>query len=209
MPRYDREHPRGGHPKDHRWSHPKTIRKLSRKPYGIQLATTLIERLISGHQLSNSHRDYCGQGIKYVSGSFIIANVNDGYFEEPLMKFTTRDEFLTFLSRQSDFSLCNHPDSGIPELSMTIDCTFGINNQTITKSRIDQFLRDTAPAKVAARRAAEEEHRRQEEAFRQTDEYRAQVEEIRRKNEERQAEIQRTIDKRNGLIPDSESDSGW
>jgi hypothetical protein len=55
--------------------------------------------------ISYAHRDYCGHGLYFNSGKFLLASVYDGSLETVIKEFSSEMEFIQWLSNQSDYSL--------------------------------------------------------------------------------------------------------
>jgi len=88
---------------------------------GRELAEQIADFLVQGLRLSFSHRDYCGIGLRYGEGAFVMDHVHDGELLLPSeyqayqvnwgalngerMEFATKGAFVTWLSEQTTNSL--------------------------------------------------------------------------------------------------------
>lgn len=93
--------------------------------YGRDLATKFANRLMSVGMYGNSHRDYCGMGFVVQNGTILYVRLWDGALTKPediLKKFSSKENFITWLAKQSDQSLSQKNDKD----------EFYRNNQTIT-----------------------------------------------------------------------------
>ncbi len=64
------------------WSDDETIANLSRFKYGMELACRVankLKRQCISSGMFYSHRDYCGHGLIYRDGQFILVEVYDGF----------------------------------------------------------------------------------------------------------------------------------
>jgi len=123
-----------------------TFYSLGSEEYGETLARRVMVKLslmpsskknnyLTGGGLYHSHRDYCGVGLYFFEGKFTIGEVNDGMGPYPIIAtFENEDEFVTWLSHQSDQSM---------SLVVAVKDNYvssRFNNQTITKTRLEYFL---------------------------------------------------------------------
>jgi len=113
------------------------VSRLSRTPFGIELATAVAEKLHDGHRLAYRHRDYCGHGLAYRDSEFIVATVMDGDFDVTLMAWDSESAFIEFLAAQSDYSMSGAKDSVAFLYAVE---TFLHANQTITAARLLNFV---------------------------------------------------------------------
>ncbi|MFA6047207.1 MAG: hypothetical protein WCV59_04515 [Parcubacteria group bacterium] len=86
-------------------------------PFGKELADSVADRLVNC-PLMRHHKEYSGRGFsREPDGTFIYGEVADGEIFNPILKFTSRDEFAKWLSDQSDASLSpsspSHSDDNI------------------------------------------------------------------------------------------------
>lgn len=116
---------------------------LDQETYGQKLARKVTEKLkrqptklneagyyVGSGGLYLSHRDYCGIGLYFFESKFVLGEVNDGMGPHPvLLTFESSDEFVEWLTNQSD-------------QSMSLFSRYSFNNQTITKIRLEYFLED-------------------------------------------------------------------
>ncbi|MBP5987254.1 MAG: hypothetical protein KA538_08725 [Azonexus sp.] len=112
---------------------------------GRQVAEAVAERLERGDTLAYSHRDYCGVGLRYVDGEYICGEVADGELPSSQQlrtwrqdersrewkAFTSRREFIEWLSQQTDDSLNGNDLSD----------TWLIGNQRLTLVRLLAFAK--------------------------------------------------------------------
>lgn len=123
------------------WSDDETIANLSRFKYGMELARRVANKLkkqcISGG-LFNSHRDYCGHGLIYRDGQFILVEVYDGFPDQSkiLATWDSEDEFVLFLAGLSDFT-CSGADA--TSTLFYTDDLFSLNNQRITAEWLQEY----------------------------------------------------------------------
>lgn len=125
------------------WSSPEALAALSRECYGEALATRVASRLttLPYDSLSYSHQFYCGHGLFYLDGIFELRVVDDNELDcKKILGWSTRELFVTWLARQSDYSLCGaDPDADVPlETS-----SWKLNNQRITRSRCIDFCEES------------------------------------------------------------------
>lgn len=111
--------------------------------YGINLSERVYEFLKQGSSISSSHYGYCGVGFVFDKNVIHYTHFDEwltwrggkryelgGEYLGIIKSFATKQEFVGWLSIQSDHSL-----SGFK----TGDDWY-INNQRITKSRLERFL---------------------------------------------------------------------
>jgi hypothetical protein len=113
-------------------------------PYGQELAAAVAERLLAGRVLAHSHREYGGVGLQLLEGVFVLSEVFDGQLLTPtqaaqarqqgqvveFQTFAGRDEFVAWLSGQSDDAL-----SGREHAREWLR-----DNQRLTRSRLQAFV---------------------------------------------------------------------
>lgn len=116
----------------------------SSSPVGQALAEAVASRLESGQILANSHPEYCGIGLQYTNGVYIVSEVSDGeLFSESqyaqarqrgdnpeFAAFHTRAEFVAWLAQQSDASLSGN------ELAQE----WLRGNQRLSLARLQEFI---------------------------------------------------------------------
>jgi hypothetical protein len=109
--------------------------------YGIDLATSVADYLMSGGVIAEAHREYCGTGLCFHKGRFIHDEVEDARFRsiassdaQPLAAFPDRAAFIAWLAEQSDESLCGR-ERGNP---------WYVDNQRITRHRLEEELAQRA-----------------------------------------------------------------
>ena len=113
----------------------------SKEQYGKDFALAIARKLIIKKEACvGSHRDYCGQGLIYdeKTGNFGICYVNDGYTDTPILSFKGTDEFVSWFSKQSDFTLGGFEEGN--ELYEKELFTRG--NQRISKESLQTFLNE-------------------------------------------------------------------
>jgi hypothetical protein len=110
------------------------------EPYGVGLANKVADLLERGQSVTYGHEDYCGAGLRYVSGQYVYDEVWNGELacmrEQPpaldraLSVFADRPSFVAWLSKQCDQSLSgrDRPDP------------FFWNNQRITRTRLERAV---------------------------------------------------------------------
>ncbi|MBQ4912841.1 hypothetical protein J8L85_00230 [Maribacter sp. MMG018] len=106
---------------------------LNNENYGEKIAHKVSEKLKQSVNESDglyfSHRDYCGIGIFFQKGSFILSTVYDGHgIDKVIAEFNSDTEFINWLSKENDQSMSLYGEK--------------FNNQTITKLRLNWFLED-------------------------------------------------------------------
>ncbi len=124
------------------WSDEKVIAGLSRFKFGIELARQVAAKLkaqcISGG-LYYSHRDYCGHGLIYRDGQFMLIEVYDGFPDQSqiLATWDSEEEFVGYVAELSDFT-CSGADAEVA-LFYTND-SFWLNNQRITMDWLREYV---------------------------------------------------------------------
>lgn len=116
---------------------------LDKQTYGRTLVEAVVQKLQTQAQDTNqggtetglyhAHRDYCGVGLYYIQGAFVLGEVNDGMGPYPILaRFPNKEVFITWLSSQSDQSmaLITHPSYPASKF----------NNQTISRDRLEWYL---------------------------------------------------------------------
>ena len=117
--------------------------KLERRPFGEALARDIWQRLM--HAKPNTgviydyHRDFCGQGLIRTESGVKLCDVEDGgsYFSKPIAEWSSEDEFVAFLARQSDYS-CSGWDKDEP-VFFTTDSWYR-NNQRLRRDVLERYL---------------------------------------------------------------------
>lgn len=127
------------------------IDELSRRKFGEHLARRVVKQLkIDNHNrggLYHDHRDYCGHGIVYRDGTFMLMRVIEGWIERSDTLATWEDEeaFVAFLADQSDFT-CS---GGDPEAELFLtDSDFERNNQRINESWMEEYASGNGPYRL-------------------------------------------------------------
>ena len=124
------------------WSTPEKIAELDRASFGRELAEAVAARLLAGHDLYSSHRDYCGHGLVYRDGRIQLLVVHDGWPEygDVVATWESEEEFVELLAAQSDFT-CSGADLESPVFHT--DNPWLLNNQRLTRSRLEGFVSAT------------------------------------------------------------------
>jgi hypothetical protein len=123
---------------DFPWAAPAEIARLSRKPIGRPLAEAVATRLQAGGSLHETDKEYCGHGLFWTRGRFVLTEVwnGDALIESRYTLWSDREPFVAFLAAQSDYSLAG-ADPQVPEL-FTAD-PFHLNNQRLSRQRLRAF----------------------------------------------------------------------
>lgn len=108
------------------------------QPYGQELMRRVAGPLFQGTAIANVHRDYCGIGLFCDEEGVYAAEVYDGAPGEPLLRWTTQEDFVAFFAKQSDATMGRGPGSP-PGFAAEDAWLHG--NQTLTRDRFEQFLR--------------------------------------------------------------------
>ncbi|MFV0477811.1 MAG: hypothetical protein ACK5ME_08255 [Parahaliea sp.] len=105
--------------------------ELDNTPYGSELAQAVADRLVeeasntSWGGLFFAHQYYCGLGLFYTQGQFVLGTVDDGYgLNITVARFDS--EFSAWLASESDRSMACYGEY--------------FNNQTITRLRLQWYL---------------------------------------------------------------------
>jgi len=123
---------------------------LNNERYGEGLARKVADKLeqnlskydergyyVSAGGLYHSHRDYCGVGLYFFENRFTFGEVNDAMGPHPIfLTFDDKDEFVEWLSNQSDQSM------SLIAFAKDKYVSFIFNNQTITKERLEWYLEE-------------------------------------------------------------------
>jgi len=127
----------------HDWSNDMVLKGLSTEKIGNELAERVATQLDCGHVICNMHRDYCGHGLAKLNDKYGIFEVHDGFLLDgyQVVSFLNRNDFIAYLSRQSDYSLSG-ADSSEKELFTTR--SFAINNQRLSRSRLIDFIYESS-----------------------------------------------------------------
>jgi hypothetical protein len=96
-------------------------------PFGRQLAEA-VARKLQTYPLCNSHRDYCGMGLEFRDGVYCYGEVYDGGLD-PVLRFTSSEAFVEWLSKQSDASLGRLEEKD----------PWYWGNQTLNRERLEGF----------------------------------------------------------------------
>ena len=120
---------------EHKWSQKEYLDCLSHEAVGVEVAKKVARKLRSGKSVYNQHRDYCGHGLTYKEGEYCFIVVHDGWLEysEVIASFDNEESFVSFLSRQSDFTLSG---ASKQEPVFYTEDRFLLNNQRLTKKAL-------------------------------------------------------------------------
>jgi hypothetical protein len=111
---------------------------LDRRPFGLELAARLADGLrgASGG-MSYGHRDYCGHGLIASGGHYGLEVIEDGLPSERLATWPDERSFIEAIAGWSD-NICSGADPESP--LFRAESAFYLNNQRITRARIEAFL---------------------------------------------------------------------
>jgi len=122
------------------WSSKDKIEALSKESFGVDLAEAICNKLKinpGSHDLFLKHKDYCGHGLWFDGRFFELCLVSDGFPDNAIKKWDREEDFISFLSHQSDYS-CSGADEN-ESLFFTTD-KWLLNNQRLTRERLEAFL---------------------------------------------------------------------
>lgn len=126
-----------------KWSEKATIEKLNRSKIGIELASKVAKKLLKDKGRKGiwyTHRDYCGHGLISIDDNISLVEVHDGdpLDGKALLSWKSESDFISWLARQSDFSLSGaDPD----EKELFSEDSFGLNNQRLTAERLTEYVK--------------------------------------------------------------------
>ena len=103
--------------------------EFSDVPVGKDLAVKVAEAL-KFRNLLYQHRDYCGVGLICEDNRFCYVRVFDGDPVETVRDFDSQEDFIGWLSGQTNNSLCGSDEQN----------TFYRNNQRLTLDRLKAFV---------------------------------------------------------------------
>ncbi len=92
---------------------------------GSALAEKVADALLS-NSLGYGHRDYCGMGLTYRDAAYCYGELWDGYMLEPMLQWSSKQEFISWLAMQSDASFAR----------LDAKEQFYWGNQTVTRQRL-------------------------------------------------------------------------
>jgi hypothetical protein len=95
---------------------------------GAVLAEKVAAALLT-NSVGYGHRDYCGMGLEYREGKYYYGELWDGSMMEPLLQWSSKQEFINWLAQQSDASLARLEAK-----------EFYWGNQTITRQRLKMLV---------------------------------------------------------------------
>lgn len=108
-------------------------------PFGEPLMRKVAARLrASGESggLQYAHRDYCGHGLFYSQGKFILATVSDASMDRTLKSWDSEDDFVSFFAPLDDYA-CSGADPS-NRVFRTEDA-WELGNQRLTRDRLVEF----------------------------------------------------------------------
>ena len=116
--------------------------KLDRALFGPVLAGRVWDRVMTcpvGEGLIHEfHRDYCGHGLIRTEAGIKLCEILDGHHPgEAVAEWRSREDFVAFFARQSDFSMSGW-DAGEPTFFSEDD--WYRNNQRLTRAVIERYL---------------------------------------------------------------------
>ena len=93
---------------------------------GTKLATRVANKLASGKVMTYVHRDYCGIGLKFDGGKYVMGEFYDGYLYRNGrdQSWSTKGEFVTWLAAQSDHTFGNPGNQRITLERLAADAAF-------------------------------------------------------------------------------------
>jgi len=91
---------------------------------GAKLATRVANKLASGKVMTYVHRDYCGIGLKFDGGKYVMGEFYDGYLYDCDQSWSTKGEFVTWLAAQSDHTFGNPGNQRITLERLAADAAF-------------------------------------------------------------------------------------
>jgi hypothetical protein len=105
--------------------------------YGLEFAKKVANHLkIFKAVFFGYHSDYCGTGFEYKENSFNFVKVDEGVYTTIVKKLNNEEEFIEWLSKQSDFTLGGFDkDSDLFE-----EDEFYRGNQRIDKKLLNKIL---------------------------------------------------------------------
>lgn len=125
------------------WSKPDVVEKLGKTILGREAAEKLAIKLqFRGALMPKAHKDFCGYGLVYEDGKYLLLSVQDGLreYSSVIYEWKTKEEFISYMEQQSDYSLSG-ADKNSP-LFYTTD-SFSLNNQCLTVSVLRGHARCT------------------------------------------------------------------
>jgi hypothetical protein len=119
------------------WALIEVVPFLDRRPYGHELALRLADRLRATGGMCYGHAYYCGHGLVASRGRFGLEVVDDGAPAERLATWPDERSFVEAVASWSDY-VCSGAD---PDATLfRAESAFHLNNQRITRARIEEFL---------------------------------------------------------------------
>lgn len=136
---------------DSNWHKKDLADRLSHRKFGETLARRVAKRLtMENHNrggLYHDHRDFCGHGLVYRDGIFLLLKVRDGWIEasDTLATWDNEEDFVAFLANQSDYT-CSGADADAT-LFYTED-EFELNNQRINEAWMIEYADGNGPLRL-------------------------------------------------------------
>jgi hypothetical protein len=122
------------------WSTNEAIATLSKGKFGRALAGAVEATLARGRAaIFHRHRDYCGHGLVYEKGRYLLVNIEDGGYAvnlPPVASWSTKEEFISFWEEQSDFGCSGAHSSAVPFYTRD---RWARNNQRLTREKLEAF----------------------------------------------------------------------
>jgi hypothetical protein len=120
------------------WKLIEVVPFLDQRPFGLELATRLADRLRApGQALYYAHPYYCGHGLVTSGGRYGLELVEDGSPSERLATWPDERSFIAAVAGWSDY-LCSGAD--FTSSLFKAESASDLNNQRITRARIEAFL---------------------------------------------------------------------
>lgn len=136
---------------DRSWTKKDIIDRLSHSKFGETLARRVATQLKKDDHnrggLYHDHREYCGHGLVYRDGTFMLMKVRDGWIEasDTLATWDNEDAFVAFLAEQSDFT-CSGADPEAKEFHTEDE--FELNNQRINEAWLQEYADGKGPLRL-------------------------------------------------------------
>jgi hypothetical protein len=119
------------------WALIEVVPFLEQRPFGLALAARLAERLRATGGMYYAHPYYCGHGLVAARGRYGLEMVEDGLPVERLATWPDERSFIEAVAGWSDY-VCSGAD---PDATLfRAESAFHLNNQRITRARIEEFL---------------------------------------------------------------------
>ena len=119
------------------WELMQVLPFLDRQPFGLELSTRLAASLRSNPAgMRYWHAYYCGHGLSLKAGSYLL-ELDDELEEVPLATWSDERAFIDAVASWSDY-VCSGAD--LEASLFTAESAFYLNNQRITRARIEEFI---------------------------------------------------------------------